>query len=42
MGFIPADAGALADFVTLHPVFSIAPVVLLGGLGWWMIRRSRG
>jgi len=32
-------ADAVADFVTLHPLFSMAPVAVLCGLAWLVIRR---
>ncbi|HSV02580.1 MAG TPA: hypothetical protein VLI41_05185 [Phenylobacterium sp.] len=36
------SAGAVADFVTIHPLFSLAPVAALCGLAWFALRRRRG
>lgn len=35
-----ADGGAILDFVTIHPLFSLAPVAAIG-LAWVVIRRRR-
>ena len=34
-----AEAGALADFITLHPLFSFAPLAALVGIAWVVVRR---
>lgn len=38
----PAEFGRLADFVTIHPLFSAAPVLAICALAWALARRARG
>jgi len=41
MTFGPAEIGRVADFVTMHPAFTAAPVAALCGLAWALARRGR-